>query len=330
MLVSIIIPVYNSEKHIKRCLDSVLSQSYNDLEIIIINDGSTDNSEQIINELCANDKRAKLFTIKNGGVSNARNYGISKASGDYLMFIDSDDFISSTYIKNYLSNYNNEDLIIGGYSYYFENDKRIIPFKCKNSHYIIDSFMKDIEFFLRPPYLLGPCFKLYKKSIIISNNIFFPLDISYGEDAEFVYSYLNHCFNIVSIENDGYFYCKSNEEQTLSTVFLENKIDIYHRLSLCLTDLLLKHRVGNCDAIVNKLFSINFIGYCHELFASSKTFSQKKSIFFAKAMLFDIKNILKRNKDKTKAMSCVLLSLKTRIFWPTYLMFKLYDSKKNK
>ena len=92
MKYSVIVPVYNAEKFIQRCINSVLSDSRDDLEIIVVNDGSLDNSLEIIEKIASTDLRVKVHSQKNRGVSSARNYGIEKASGEWLTFLDSDDF----------------------------------------------------------------------------------------------------------------------------------------------------------------------------------------------------------------------------------------------
>ena len=91
--ISIIVPIYNTEKYLKKCLDSILDQTYKNIEIILVNDGSTDNSGNICNEYVKKDNRFKVIHCKNGGVAKARNIGLSKVSGDYIGFVDSDDYI---------------------------------------------------------------------------------------------------------------------------------------------------------------------------------------------------------------------------------------------
>ena len=93
-LISIIVPVYNVEKYLERCVDSIISQTYKDIEIILVDDGSTDNSGKMCDELTKKDNRIRVFHKKNGGLSDARNYGIDKAKGKYIGFVDSDDFVS--------------------------------------------------------------------------------------------------------------------------------------------------------------------------------------------------------------------------------------------
>jgi len=99
MKFSIIVPVYNVEKYLEKCLNSLLTQSYKNFEVIVVNDGSPDNSEKIINEFVKKDKRVRYFKKENGGLSNARNYGVTKAKGDYLVFVDSDDFIDENLLE---------------------------------------------------------------------------------------------------------------------------------------------------------------------------------------------------------------------------------------
>ena len=103
-LISIIVPVYNTEKYLKECLDSIINQSYKNLEIIVVNDGSSDNSISIINEYKKNDKRIKLIDITNHGLSYARNIGVKKSHGDFVLFVDSDDVIHIDMIKILYSN----------------------------------------------------------------------------------------------------------------------------------------------------------------------------------------------------------------------------------
>jgi len=98
-LISVIVPIYNSEKYLMKCIDSICSQTYTNLEIILVNDGSTDKSITICNQFADKDPRILIKDIPNGGVSNARNTGVQVSKGRYIQFIDSDDYIAETYIK---------------------------------------------------------------------------------------------------------------------------------------------------------------------------------------------------------------------------------------
>ena len=109
-LVSIIVPMYNSEKYIVRCIDSLLEQSYENIEIIVVDDGSSDNSVEIIKKY--NDNRINIYQKRNEGVSATRNLGIEKSNGDFLLFVDSDDYVSKDIVKVMLDKVNSENSMI--------------------------------------------------------------------------------------------------------------------------------------------------------------------------------------------------------------------------
>ena len=98
--ISIIVPVYNTEKYIRQCLDSILNQTYQNFECLLINDGSSDNSLSIAESFAQNDSRMKVFTKENGGPSSSRNYGLNKVSGEFITFVDADDYIDEYMIEN--------------------------------------------------------------------------------------------------------------------------------------------------------------------------------------------------------------------------------------
>ncbi|PMC01165.1 MULTISPECIES: glycosyltransferase family 2 protein [Streptococcus] len=129
--ISIIIPVYNVENYLRSCLDSVLSQTYKDFEVLMVNDGSTDSSGAICQEFAERDSRFHYFEKENGGLSDARNYGLDRAKGHYITFLDSDDFLFEDYLENlyHASRLSDSDITIGGYcrfgdsNFYFYNDR---------------------------------------------------------------------------------------------------------------------------------------------------------------------------------------------------------------
>ena len=155
VLVSVVVPMYNVEEYIEDCLISLKEQTYKDIEILVINDGSTDNSLTIAKNIAKEDNRIKVYTKENGGLSSARNYALNKISGDYITFVDSDDYVSKNFIKKLLDMINkySTDIAICGYSkledkqivhtldnYYEEllTTKKIIDdmYKSKDSKYI--------------------------------------------------------------------------------------------------------------------------------------------------------------------------------------------------
>lgn len=134
-LISIIIPVFNAEKYLERSVDSVLNQSYKNLEIILVDDGSTDGSDVICNEYALKDSRIKVIHKENGGVAEARNTGLANATGEYISFVDSDDLIHPEMIQRlYLEIIKHQcDISACGYWSYWENEKIDVEKKTKNA-----------------------------------------------------------------------------------------------------------------------------------------------------------------------------------------------------
>ena len=116
-LLSIIVPVYNVEKYLNRCIESIVNQTYKTIEIILIDDGSSDNSSYLCDEWAKKDSRIKVVHKQNGGVSSARNQGIKVATGEYVQFVDSDDYLDVDFCKNIMSEYSDDiDLVVSGFT----------------------------------------------------------------------------------------------------------------------------------------------------------------------------------------------------------------------
>lgn len=197
-LISVIIPIYNTEEYLEKCVISIINQTYKNIEIILINDGST--SMNCIN-ICQNFEKVynnvRFYNKNNDGVSETRNFGIEKANGKYLLFIDSDDWIEKDTIEILYENIKNNDMSICSYHRVFENYNLIDNIK-KLENDIILSKTKTLKIlFLNGKYKMnyqGFIFnKLFKKEIIDRYNIRFDKDICYNEDRLFVFNYLLHC-----------------------------------------------------------------------------------------------------------------------------------------
>ena len=220
--VAIIIPVYNSSEFLGECIESVIAQTYKNLEIILVNDGSTDNSLEIIEKYSRNDKRIRYCSLKNSGVSTARNKGLKMCESDKIVFVDSDDVITPNLIEMLTDEGENSDFVMCGYIVNDMNKNTKYEYFCPEFSGKIREFCNRLIDFLIPPYLLGPCFKLFDRKIIEKWNITFPTDISYGEDAEFVLTYLENIKTIKCIKNTGYIY-RQYDSGTLSKRFRKNK-----------------------------------------------------------------------------------------------------------
>ena len=180
--VSIIVPVYNVEEYLARCLDSLVNQSLKDIEIIVVNDGSPDNSQKIIDNYCKKYKNIKSFIKENGGLSDARNFGIEKAQGEYIAFLDSDDYVT---IDMYMEMYNkaksgNFDMVVCDLNYVY--DDKIIKASCnikKDTNNI-----KDVMLNIYP----AAWNKIFKRNLM-DKGIRFKKGVWF-EDVEFIYRLL--------------------------------------------------------------------------------------------------------------------------------------------
>lgn len=186
--ISIIIPIYNAEKTLERCIKSILVQSYNNIEIILVNDGSRDNSLLICKKYSLIDGRIRIIDRKNCGVSSARNIGIEYATGKFVMFCDSDDWVAPDWCEILINNYQEDSLtmcgtyIEGNQKYY---DALIISKKGKE---IVDR----VDFYsLKDKFFYPPWNKIYLNSILKKNKIKFDENISNGEDLLFNVQYLS-------------------------------------------------------------------------------------------------------------------------------------------
>lgn len=179
-LVSIIVPVYNVEKYVKKCITSLINQTYKNLEIIVINDGTKDNSIEIVRKI--KDKRIVIIEQKNGGVSSARNNGLDHAKGDYIAFVDSDDYVANDYIE-YLVNLidNNSDFAYTKNMFMSKYDKQITEDNIET----VDG-MTSAGIILSPDVVVGSCNKIYRRKIIEDNNLRFKTDLFYGEGLNFI------------------------------------------------------------------------------------------------------------------------------------------------
>lgn len=202
--ISFIIPIYNSEKYLEQCIESVLNQTYTDFELILINDGSTDQSGEICEKFAAGDYRIKLFHKANGGVSSARNLGLQVVTGQWITFVDSDDFLLKDFLNDFLSFFNPQiELLIQGLS----NLKYDGSYQ-KGTGFETNKIISPVDFlnlYNNIPHFLGPVNKLFNREIIERNKIRFDETKSYGEDALFNLDYLNCCKNkIVLINRNNY------------------------------------------------------------------------------------------------------------------------------
>ena len=228
--ISIVIPIYNVEKYLRKCLDSVYSLNLDNKEVVLVNDGSTDTSINILNEFKNKyPNKTKLITQKNQGLSEARNIGIKNSNGKYILFIDSDDFIIPTETEEFINFVLDKkvDILIGNYREYY-NENYIV----QKSFYNLDKNLEKEGIFFIENGVKNKCFRfavwqnIYRKNFLLENNLFFKKGLLHEDSLftleAFFYAKKVRCFN-----KKFYFYRKNNLESITQTV---NKKNYEHML----------------------------------------------------------------------------------------------------
>ena len=230
LLISVIIPAYNSDKTIARCVNSILGQTYKNFELIIVDDGSNDYTESICRELTKKDVRVFYYKKINGGVSSARNYGIKMAKGKYVCFVDSDDYVKDSYLSILARNSSEDVMPICG----IKNITKLRSYCYRFKNELIDcNYFSSIKLLSKTNLINSPTNKLYKKENIIAP---FDESINIGEDFLFNLLYLRRIKYIKSVKKCPYVYDRTNESLTrhVGKDVFDQRIRFYKELhSIC-------------------------------------------------------------------------------------------------
>ena len=205
-MISIIVPIYNVEKYLSKCIDSILAQTYNDIEVILVDDGSPDNCPMICDEYAQKDNRVIVIHQKNAGVSAARNAGLKAAHGEYIGFVDPDDWISSSMYQEMITalERENADLAICGYDYYDENGAVDTARRYKEK---ADEIITQKEFMSRlsdmpPTVRQGTCNKLFRAELL--SDISFKKHMHSAEDVLFLSEYSSRICKVIIVHKPHY------------------------------------------------------------------------------------------------------------------------------
>ncbi len=276
--VSIIVPVYNCEKYLNRCLDSILGQTFHDWECLLVDDGSTDRSGEILDEYAEKDKRFTVFHKANGGVSSARNVGLEIAVGEYISFIDADDYVTEFYVSNLLEQLQNGSEMSVSFS--IRCDENGIRHKELYGKGTLrrDNFnmlFTDYDFSWHTA-IWG---KMFRRKIINNLNLRFDDRLFIGEDLVFLYSYILGS-NIIQLSSDtDYFYFYNiNDSLTKRKYSIEKELYTYDKITSLInkviSELSLKDRAASnimwtyasyCRRVLNALYDDRKIGYMDRL-----------------------------------------------------------------
>lgn len=298
--ISVVLPVYNLDKYIGRCLDSICKQSYDNIEIIVVDDGSTDDTREIVDEKIKLDSRIKYIYQDNSGVSIARNRGINNCTGDYILFVDADDYIEAKMIEELFENIKGRDLVVSKLS----NGKSFLN---NNSSCIgKDEFIKRI---ISGSVSQTACGILFKTKIIKEFDLKFKNKYRYGEDFLFTIEYLINIKSEVTIVDKCYYHV---EERSLSASRTLN-IDMYqdiNKLCINLEEILLEN--GLREKYLQQLSDFNMKNLSMALsyvIKSKETFVKKYRVLTIIKRNTVIGDLLNRKEDLSIHVRGVKLNL---------------------
>lgn len=301
-IISVIVPIYMAEKSIERCINSILNQTFINFELILVNDGSTDNSKEICEKYAIRDKRIKVINKKNEGVSIARNTGINEAKGEYVLFVDSDDYIEKDMLEHLYNNIIvcNAQVSICKMNIYKDNVLTSVNTNEKNIViYKNEEIIK--EFILKNTFLFSVSNKLYKISLFKDNNIRFSEAIRYGEDAILNHHILSKC-EVVVYSNEAKYNYFIDSNSTVTNIN-EKRLDILIGIKEIFK--LIKLNYPQYENVITR----NFVG---AIIAIIIDITAENSVIKKMYIIKSIKKILKDSKCMLKDMS--LVPLKYKIF----------------
>ncbi|HGN1247645.1 MULTISPECIES: glycosyltransferase family 2 protein [Providencia] len=252
-LVSIIVPMYNVEAFIGKCIYSIIGQTYKNIEIILIDDGSPDKSGSIAEEISLTDQRIKVIHTKNRGVSHARNLGIEQSKGEYLVFVDGDDYLSSDYVEYMMS------LAINtGAEFTMSKNCQLFP----NSQIYSDELIDNVEVWspekaaselLYPGKIEIGCWnKLFLKAFIINNNITFPEKLYMGEGLNFIVTAAQKANKVCVGSKKVYNYRKDNQQSATTVVNIPKYINALRAIDNIDQNKILKSKIIDLSIIYHK------------------------------------------------------------------------------
>lgn len=295
MKVSFIVPLYDCKNYIGECLNSILKIKYSDYEVIVVNDGSTDKSEKIVERYCEKFSNIKLYNKQNEGLSLTRNFGVNKAEGDYLFFVDADDMIIGKEVDEIIEvcNENKYDVIAGTYLFLYESKRyKDAPFFMKKKH-----SCSDLEYLLTLPKYTAEAVKyIVKRDFFINNNLFFKEHIFHEDEL-----YMPKLLTAVSGDRLKIFYkpfyLYRKHENTITT-----SINIQKQFDMLYISKEIYKMVGKTNNQIKIFFlkyraNLIFISCCSELYLF-KNLDKKSLIKELKNLLILFKNNKTTEKEK--------------------------------
>ncbi len=317
--VSVIVPAYNAAHVLERCIRSIMCQSYFDLEVILVDDGSKDGTGKIADKFAVEDSRIRVIHKINGGVSAARNDALKHVKGEWITFVDSDDYLEPNFLQSLLDG-EIADLIVGGYHTVGANAIPSMNYPAEMAC-SSEAIRAVLENRLTDMTLLCPWGKLFRTSLLQFLRLEFNTEMKIGEDVVFVWTYLSHCSSLAFRQGQGYNYFTEegadfkyalDETMSLQTIerilnvlsALKQKFDIDTERAVCH---ILNYYIWLYKLYVKRDYSLNDL--------------DKLKGFFYNSIIF---NYFEMHKRASKDKFLVYLLLKSRLSYILYLLIKSY------
>lgn len=325
---SIIVPIYNSDKYLERCINSIINQTYKNLEIILINDGSTDNSDMICNQYANKDSRIKYINIENGGVSAARNIGLKKAIGDYITFVDSDDWIELSMYEDMIAHIENNKADFCACGVYFEHINGSIIEKSLTSKEIR---IESSRYFLERIYTYKDL-TLNLWNVIIkrdkTTDLYLDEEIWLGEDNLFILEMLNRIDKGVLINQ--YYYHYIQYEKSLSHDIKISKKTFSGLLSVEAQANILKEKYPDLYEEYKYIILRNYVNTCREM--SQAGFKERKWVKFMKGRIR--KELINggmtcQNHIRKSVINGILICISFNVFYYIYRFIHRREIRSN-
>lgn len=279
MKISIVVPIYNAERTLHKCIGSIMAQSHRDIEIILVDDGSGDTSLDICNTFKTLDKRIQVIHKKNGGVSSARNIGIEYSTGDYLSFVDSDDYLDEDYLEQFFDHGRLADFSMQGYK--LETNKGNLGKSISISPANLGELIQYAE---ANSMINSPWAKLFSRSVVNENKLLFDERISYGEDHLFVLNYLRYADDFYCSRACGYNYVGDQPGSLTNKLVPFSFYSIYLK---CLSQvyLLLVSKYSDSQELLSRSYNkriyynlLNYISMCSSNDDGFREFEKMKEL----------------------------------------------------
>lgn len=327
--ISIIVPIYNKKNSLERCINSILNQTYKNIEIILVNDGSTDGSYTLCNDYLQKDKRIKVIHKKNEGVSSARNIGINNSNGEYIQFVDCDDYIDKNMCESLIEAAikHNADIIFCGYKV-IKNNMKSYEEGIDRCICTVKEIEEEFSELYKRCFFNAPWNKLFKKSIIKSE---FNQDLSLGEDLIFNLESIKQSKKIVFLKECYYNYIK-DEDNSLTSKYREDSYNIAKNLytevnNFCdYYNIDYSYRYG-----LDYIFIQDVFGYIKNVIGDfNKGKKEKKETILKCISDINVKSAMKSYKSDKHLKNILRILVKYNMSTCIYIIYYLKESRKSK